>query len=128
MSCRRWKDYQVTDPLVVGIDWEVCLEHLVGVQVVPVEVGRDSSSGDEGIIFLLGVEVGANAYNWSIWQWMLVALRFTSSVDLTICLNQKVEGDCAGEAPVKTGATAFATNVGHHDLAPCAWRKPLKQV
>lgn len=67
VSRRRWEDNQVTDSLIVGVDGKVCFEHFVGVQVVPIEVGRNSSGRDEGVIFLLRVEVGANAYNWSIW-------------------------------------------------------------
>ena len=67
VSCRWREDDQVADPLIVGIDRKVRFEHLVSIQVVPIEVRRDSSSGYEGVIFLLRVEVCAYAYNWSIW-------------------------------------------------------------
>jgi hypothetical protein len=53
MSSCWWEDNQIAHSLIVSVDREVCFEHLVGVQIVPIEMRRDALSRYESIVFLL---------------------------------------------------------------------------
>lgn len=67
MCCCGWKDNQVAHPLVVCIEREVRLQHLIGAQVVPVEMRRDTAGRDEGIVLFLRVKVGTYTNDGAVW-------------------------------------------------------------